>query len=235
MQAPDSEGACVLELLAVVEAHARPDALQWLRRGLPAAGAPFARGAFFGFYAGAERRFRVPLLALPADQRARLVACGIAVPEAFSLPDFVRAVLLLRATGAAPASQHVAITTEAFRRGDNAERVALLRALPLLPEPARFVELAVEACRTHVLDVFAAIACDNPFPARHFAELNFNQLVIKALFVELSLARVIGWRDRANPELRRIAADYEAERRAAGRSVPSDIQSIRATEPRQTP
>ena len=215
MQGPGPEGACVRELLAVVEAHARPDALEWLRRGLAEAGVPFARGAFFGFYAGAERRFRGPSLALLADQRARLVACSIAQPEAFSLPDFVRAALLLRATEAAPTSQHVAIATEAFRRGDSAERVALLRA--------------------HVLDVFAAIACDNPFPARHFAELNFNQLVIKALFLELSLARVIGWRDRANPELRRIAADYEAERRAAGRAVPSDIQSIKATEPRQTP
>jgi hypothetical protein len=235
MQGSGPGGACVRELLAVVEAHAHADALAWLRRGLPEAGVPLARGAFFGFYAGASRRFGGPALALQAGESARLSACGVAVPEVFSLPDFVRVVLLSRAIEAAPDSQHLSIATEAFRRGDSAERVGLLRALSLLPEPARFVELAVEACRTHVLDVFAAIACDNPFPARHFPELNFNQLVIKALFLELGLTRVIGWRDRANPELRRIAADYEAERCAAGRPVPADIQSIKETEPRQTP
>jgi hypothetical protein len=125
-------------------------------------------------------------------------------------------------------SEHVPLATEVFRKGDNAERVALLRALSLLPQPERFVPLAVEACRTHVLDVFAAIACDNPLPAAAFPELHFNQLVIKALFLELPLERVLGWRTRCNPELVRIAGDYEAERRAAGRIVPADIALIKA-------
>jgi hypothetical protein len=126
-------------------------------------------------------------------------------------------------------SVHVSLATEAFRRGDSGERVALLRALTLLPEPDRFTELAIEACRTHVLGVFAAIACENAFPARYFPELHFNQLVIKAMFLELALERVLGWRARNNPELRRMAADYGAERRAAGRSVPADLATIQAS------
>jgi hypothetical protein len=227
MEAVGFEGARASELLSVVETHARPEAVAWLR-GLPRARVPFARGVLFGFYAGAGRRFASPSLALRAVDRDRLRAAGIAVPDVFSLADLVRAGLLLWALEASEEVEHVSIATEAFRKGDNAERVALLRALPLLPRPERFTELAIEACRTHVLEVFAAIACENPFPARHFPELNFNQLVIKALFLELALARVIGWRGRANTELRRIAVDYEAERRAAGRSVPSDIASIKA-------
>jgi hypothetical protein len=218
------------ELLAVVEAHAQPEALVWLRRGLPEGSTPFARGVFFGLYAGAGRRFAGTTLSLEPAERARLSDAGIAVPETFSLVDLVRAALLLSGLQAVAEEDHVSIATEGFRKGDNAERVSLLRSLPLLPHPERFVELAVEACRTHVLDVFAAIACENPYPARHFPELNFNQLVIKALFLELSLERVLGWRGRANSELRRIAADYEAERRAAGRPVPADIASIRATQ-----
>jgi hypothetical protein len=223
------------ELLAVLHAYA-PETAAWLDAGLAQAapaGGPLARGVFFGLYAGAGRRLRAaagPAPELSPAERTRLVAVGVERPEAWSLADVARAALLLRACAAVPHGEHVAIATEAFRKGDSAERAALLRSLPLLPSPERFVELAVEACRTHVLDVFAAIACDNPFPARHFPQLNFNQLVIKTLFVELPLARVVGWRDRVNPELVRMASDYEAERRAAGRVVPSDIALIQAAE-----
>lgn len=217
------------ELLRVIEARARPEALAWLRRGLPTVGSTFARGVFFGFYAGAGRRFAAPALELEAMERERLCAAGIDRPSAFSLADLARASLLLAAMQAADRLEHLSIATEAFRRGDNGERVALLRALTLLPEAERFTELAIEACRTHVLDVFEAIACENGFPARHFPELHFNQLVIKALFLGLALERVLSWRERSNPELRRIAADYEAERRAAGRPVSPDLASIQAT------
>jgi hypothetical protein len=220
------------EWLAVLQAHATPDAHLWLSRGLsqlaPGEALPFGRGGFFGLYAGAGRRLRGVSLELSAAECARLASAGIARPEVWSLPDLARAVLLASACDVAPAADHVSIATEAFRRGDNGERVGLLRSLPLLPGPERFTPLAIEACRTHVLDVFAAIACDNPFPAKHFPELNFNQLVIKTLFVELPLSRVIGWRDRTNTELVRMATDYAAERRAAGRSVPADIALIQA-------
>jgi hypothetical protein len=228
-------------LLAVLEGLLAPEAQAWLERAVeqsapdpgPTAGAEgagsFARGLFFGFYAGAARRLRAGS-ALTERERAQLLAAGIARPEVWSPCDLGRAALLCSACAAAPAAEHVAIATEAFRKGDSAERVALLRSLPLLPEPGRFVALAVEACRTHVLDVFAAIACENPYPAQHFPELNFNQLVIKALFMELALDRVIGWRARNNPELVRMASDYEAERRAARRSVPSDIALIKAAQ-----
>jgi hypothetical protein len=104
----------------------------------------------------------------------------------------------------------------------------LLRTLALLPEPDRFVDLATEACRTHVDDVFAAIACDNPFPARYLPEAAFNQIVLKTMFVNLSVGRIVGWRERNNAELRRMVSDYADERRAAGRSVPDGVAMIRA-------
>jgi hypothetical protein len=55
--------------------------------------------------------------------------------------------------------------------------------------------------------------------------------VIKSLFMELPLERVLGWRRRRNPELVRIAGDYEAERRAAGRAVPADIALLKEALP----
>ena len=110
-----------------------------------------------------------------------------------------------------------------YRHGDNDERRAILRALPLLDEAWRFGELAVEACRSSVTPIFEAIACENPFPSLYFSDDSFNQMVLKAVFVGVSLARVVGLRTRLTPELSRMAEDYAAERRAAGRTIPSDL------------
>lgn len=213
---------------AVLGAHAGAEALAWLDAKRPQAGDSGALNAFFAAFTGAQRHFGRVQPALSADERVQLHAVGIVEPASFSTTDLARAALLRAVCAVLPASEHVAVATDVFRKGDNGERIALLRTLPLLPEPVRFCELAIDACRTHVLDVFAAIACDNPYPARHFPEPNFNQLVIKTLFVELPLARVHGWRERGNPELVRMAGDYEAERRAAGRTVPADIALITA-------
>jgi len=48
-------------------------------------------------------------------------------------------------------------------------------------------------------------------------------MVLKALFNDVALARIVGLKGRLNPEMARMASDYAAERRAAGRSVPADI------------
>jgi len=215
-------------LLAVIEPRAKPEVFRWLLQSLPST--PFQRGSFFGNYAGVGRRLGGQQAALAPSERDELARAGIEVPDAFSLTDLARAALLHAAFCALDPSEHVALITEIFRKGDSGERIALLRTLPLLPAPERFATLAVEACRTHVLDVFAAIACENPFPARYFPEPSFNQLVMKTLFLDLPLERVLGWRGRCNAALRTSVTDFEAERRAAGRPVPAGVASIRATE-----
>ena len=110
-----------------------------------------------------------------------------------------------------------------FVGGDASEQESWLRAVTLLPSPAQFTPQVIDACRTNILPVFRAIAVGNPFPARHFPELNFNQMVLKALFNGVPLAGIVGLAARRNAELARMAGDYAAERRAAGRTVPDDI------------
>lgn len=219
-------GDAATAMLAVVRVHGAPDALAWLERGWPRPGEPLARGLFFGFYAGAGRRLGPARPPLTEAESSALLAAGVARPERFSLSELARVGLLLAAAAELDAGSQLELANEAYRKGDTAERVALLKGLALLPEPARFVELAAEACRTHVADVFEALACDNPFPARHMPEPAFNQLVMKALFLEVPLVRVIDWERRNNAELRRMVVDYAAERRAAGRDVPTDIARI---------
>jgi hypothetical protein len=156
------------------------------------------------------------------EERARLDAAGLPLPEGWPLSALGRAALLARICELLPPEEHVAAVVGQFRTGDNAEREAVLHALPLLPKAERFVELAIEACRTHVQSVFEAIACENPYAARFFPELNFNQLVLKAFFTGVSVRRIEGLR----------------ERRAAGRPVPADLDFVTSPEaagPRGTP
>jgi hypothetical protein len=146
------------------------------------------------------------------------------VPSHWTLEDAGRLLFLLTRHGQSnDADQFAADATACYEQGDTREQQSWMRAVALLPDAKRYLPLVVDACRTNILPLFEAIACDNAYPARHFPERNFNQLVLKALFNNVALARILGLAERANPELARMAGDYAAERRAAGRSVPGDI------------
>jgi hypothetical protein len=134
-----------------------------------------------------------------------------------------RVALLLDANRKLGAPEMFDLAEDCFRHGDNGERRAVLRSLSVLQEPERYIELAAQACRSSVQTVFEALACENPFPAAKMPDLLFNQMVLKALFTEVSLDRIVGLTSRITPELSRMAEGYASERRAAGRSVPSDI------------
>jgi hypothetical protein len=143
--------------------------------------------------------------------------------EGWGLDDLGRVTLLLLAAARPGPGRLYELVDDCYRHGDTRERQAVLRALPLLPEAERFLPLGVDACRTSVQPLFEAMACENPYPAAHFPELNFNQMVLKALFTGVALKRIVGLDRRLTPDLARMASDYAGERRAAGRSVPSDI------------
>jgi hypothetical protein len=182
-------------------------------------------------FSGCGRRLGAEPLAATASERAALAALELPVPEGWPLSAVGRAALLLSSSERLDAGARAALVEHLFRTGDNEERAAILETLALLPEPQRFVELAVDACRSHVQSVFEAIACENPYPARWFPEPNFNQLVLKAFFVGVEVRRIEGLPSRRTPELVRMALAYASERRAAGRSVPADLELVTGPAP----
>jgi hypothetical protein len=211
-------------LLAVVRAHANASARDWLAGAVATTRAPLDRSGFATAFALAARQAgRAALEPLPREI-ARLRAAGVTWPVApWGLDGLARTGLLLHAAAEQSPGELEALVEECFLQGDTRERQAVLRTLALLPDPARFVPLGVEACRTSVQPVFEAIACENPFPALHFPEPSFNQMVLKAVFIGVAVGRILGLEARITPELRRMAADYASERRAAGRSIPDDV------------
>jgi hypothetical protein len=112
---------------------------------------------------------------------------------------------------------------ELFRFADQGELCALYRSLAFLPAGERFAWQAAEGCRTNMLDVFTAVACDTPYPRAHFDDVAWRQMVIKALFVGAPAWRIDGLDDRLDEELARMALDLVEERRSAGREIQHEL------------
>lgn len=186
-------------------------------------------------FASCGRRLGTQQVVLTENERQKLELAALPLPEGWPLAMLGRVALLLSAGAHLPLAKHKQLLSRLYRTSDSAERVALLKALPLLPEPERFAELAIDACRSHVQDVFEAIACENAYPAAFFPNANFYQLVLKAFFTEVETSRIVNLPRRRSPELSRMAQGYASERRAAGRSVPSDLNYVLGSDSKSPP
>lgn len=205
-------------LSSILARAAQPEARAEIER-FAAGPAPAER--IFSAFTALERRAGRAVLTIAPEERAILGPTAID-----SAGELARVMLLLAAEDHAPRGSFTGMLQRAYDDGDNRERIAVLRALPFLSRFEDALPMAVEATRTHVLPIFEALACENPFPADRFPDLHFNQMALKAAFVGTSLSRIAGLEKRRTPELARMASDYAAERRAAGRSVPADLHLL---------
>jgi hypothetical protein len=184
-----------------------------------------ATDAFLIMWSGAGRRLGQTRIDAPTPEEAAETKLPF-FPAGWGVDELGRTLLLQAALEARLPEAHAALVNELFVTGDLRERQAVLRALPHLPAPERFVNVGIEAVRNNAISVIEAIACENPYPARHFSEEAFNQLVLKCFFCEISLTRLQGLAGRVTPELRRMVEAYASERRAAGRAVPPDTSLV---------
>jgi hypothetical protein len=172
--------------------------------------------------ASRHARAGVPLAPAPHDVPPLSTHAVSWDPTRWGLLDSLRIDLLLAWPDQCDDAFLVAFE-HCFQYADLGESCALYRALPLLPHGERFIWRAGEGCRSNVRALFEAVACDSPYPARHFDPTAWQQLVIKAVFVDAPLWRVQGLDARLSPELARMALDLADERRSAGRSVPPQL------------
>jgi hypothetical protein len=214
-------GKIAAGFVSLVWSRAKPPALAWFEAALSDLDPVRERGHFLSALAAAGRRLgRDPVVPERAESE-RLTAAGLVpFPSGLGLDACGRGALILLAFDTLPAAERLAVASDLYHRGEVGERQALLHVLAYLPAPTAFRELAIEACRSSAQSVFEAIACENPYPAAHFQEPSFNQMVLKAVFSGVALHRIAGLPERVTPELVRMAEDYAAERRAAGRAVP---------------
>lgn len=210
-------------LLAALRARLDEGAWTWLEDAAAAASGDGLEGLLEAYTAASQRAGAAPLDAPSAASSGPLLL------DRWTLEDAARGVLLLsRAEASRDPAEFAAAAAACYEQGDAREQQSWLRGVGVLPGPERFLPFAIDACRSSIQPIFDAIACENPYPARFFPERNFNQMILKALFNGVALSRVAGLSGRLNPELARMATDYAAERRAAGRSIPNDIALVTA-------
>ncbi len=142
-------------------------------------------------------------------------------PRGWSVDEAARILMLISGCGGGQAFADR--FTGLCRSAEVGEAIAFYRGLPLYPEPELLEGQAAEGIRTNMRAVFEAVAHRNPFPRERFDQNRWNQMVLKALFVDSTLYPMQGLDERANPELAHILCDYAHERWAAGRAVSPEL------------
>ena len=213
-------------LLHTIRCHSSESARTWFDQVYSSVDHPFDPHHFSAAYSGARRRLGTKKLRFHSeDEGFPFDRTGLSLYHT-TLDELGRGCLLLRATDCLPQDKQIHFIGDIYQHGDCEEQKALLRILAYLPCPSSYLAIAVEACRSNVKPVFEAVACTNTYPFHYFPEPNFNQMILKALFIGSSLHAIVGLRKRLNPQLRQMATDFARERRIAGRPVPEDIELV---------
>lgn len=143
-------------------------------------------------------------------------------PEHWSLDQLGRTYLVL-SISEREQQDFLDILEKTFVSSDIGEAVALYQSLPVLPYPKQLTKRAAEGIRSNMTSVFNSVALRNPYPADFMDEGAWNQVVLKALFVESPLYLIEGIDRRANEKLADMLVDYAHERWAADRSVSPEL------------
>jgi hypothetical protein len=214
----------VLDLLDGWIAAASPDdGAAWLREKQAQIADGAADYVFYTSFSAVPRHTgKADLDLSEADREAADAARSGWRPGGWSVDQTGRARLVL-SLPSDDRGDYLATLERVFTHADMGESVALYQTLPLLPYPEAHRARAAEGLRTNMTAVFNAIALHNPYPAEQFDEGAWNQMVLKAVFVDSPLHAIQGIDERANAKLARMLVDYAHERWAAGRSVTPEL------------
>lgn len=202
-----------------LEANAEPASLSWLEEQAGKIKASTSPNSFFLAFSRASRYFKKEAI-FWMDEPKKALPEGVD-PTAWDSLQVARIYLVLQLPFQNESWQ--AILQQLFETGDMYEQQALYAALPLFPNGETLLPRAIEGCRTNMSVVFDAIALRNPYPSRFFPEANWNQLVLKAIFMQRPLYLIQGLDQRRNAALAAMATDFAHERWAAGRTVMPEV------------
>jgi hypothetical protein len=201
--------------------HVSENTRKWIEQALTEVNSSENIPDTISYYSGAANEIldQIPI----TDDVPRLLINDYALNTAkWSTTDLFRVVLVLFSMGQG-GDTNAGLLKTIYRYSDEAERACITRALGLFQNAEKLKQIALETGRTNSAYLFSAIALDNPYPAIYYTEHEYNQLVMKSLFIGLPITKIYGLETRANSELSRMCEDYIDERLSANRDVPNDI------------
>ncbi len=206
----------------ILTQRADPKSLDWLQGKIEKIHSDASPTQFFLAFSQASRFFKKDNFQLTEDEKmeAGRIVKGFD-PGHWDMLQTARTYLLL---SFAPGKETwLKSVHQLFETGDMHEQQALYAALPVMPYPDNMLTRAIDGCRTNMTLIFDAIALNNPYPSAHFPEANWNQLVLKSIFMQRPIYRIQGLDERRNQALAEIASDFAHERWAAGRPVMPEL------------
>ena len=150
-------------------------------------------------------------------QQAQEIRSGLSLEE-WTLSQAARVLTITSFPHDSPEG-YLKILDQIFSTAEVNELVALYSALPLLPYPEKLQARAAEGVRTNMSVVFDSVVLNNPYPCDYLDESAWNQMVLKALFMERPLYKIYGLENRSNDQLSKMISNYAHERWAAGRTT----------------
>ena len=201
-------------------------AVAYLRQQVDAFNANPQTSAFYRVFTALPRFVGKQLIEVPTDMAFTLerIRPGFTV-VGWTLDRLARVWWLLQLP-ADDQTTYVSTISQLFKAGELNELVTLYSALPVLAHPEAWRFQATEGIRNNIADVQSAIMLHNPYPADYFDEAAWNQMILKAFFTDKDVTQIIGLDERKNAHLAATLTDYVAERRAAGRSLPANIERL---------
>lgn len=216
-------GATKAYLYRLLQQQADKRSMEWLDQQSEKLGDGAADRHLFLAFGMASRFFGKENLQLSEEDiaEAEQLRKGFQ-PQYWTVLQTARAYLLLFLSRD-NATDYTGSLDKLFETADMEEQQALYGALPLLDHPEALRMRASEGIRTNITGVFDAIALHNPYPAGFLDEAAWNQMLLKAVFMQRPLYKIYGADERANPELARMLVDFAHERWAAGRRVMPEL------------
>lgn len=208
-------------LLQVAESYLDAgDALPWLRSKVDKLQKSFQARDFFLAFSACSRFIARNPLDLAESHLAQLQKIYPNFGAATWSTDELARVILMTAI---PVADNLTVLDKLFGTADYREQVAAYKGLYFLDNAARFTERAREGLRTNMVGVFDAIALDNPYPYDYLSEDAWNQMVLKAMFMDRPIYRIYRIEDRKNEKLTHMFIDYAHERWSAHRTVSPEL------------
>ncbi|MEO0337927.1 MAG: EboA domain-containing protein [Bacteroidota bacterium] len=175
---------------------------------------------FYLAFSSAPRKVSKAPLQLNDQQIAALTSINPAFnPATWTVDELCRVALM----SALPVRKNQEILDKLFGAADLREAIALYKGLIFLDNASSFVLRAIDGLRTNIQHVFDAIALDNAFPTKYFDEAPWNQMVLKALFMNRPIYRIHQIDERKNATLALILHNYAQERWSGHRKVNPEL------------
>lgn len=133
--------------------------------------------------------------------------------------ELVRVVLMINLE----TSKNKEILEAFFETAEMQELVAFFKGLFLLENAEEFTLSVEEGIRTNMVNVFDSFTAGNPYAITYLEEWAWNQLVLKALFLDRPLFTIHDIDKRKNQSLSEMLQDFVNERWSAFREVSPEI------------